>query len=1029
MTSPISSVSGLISGISTSDLVDQIIASESLPAQRAKDQSTALTAKVTALKTYQGLLDALKASAVKLRDGTAFESVSTTASNTLTAAGKTILSASAASTAAPGSYSVQVDSLAQAEKLSGSIVTSTTAPLGLTGDFFVNGAHITVDPADALGDIRTKIQNANAGASPSHVSSSILTNAGGSRLILTSDQQGASGIDLVDGPQGVLQQLGFVDGTTTLKHATSAGTETDRFASSSSAVGTLLGLSGLGPQTVTIGGQSVSIDLSVDTLDAIATKLNALAGVTATVQTETTAGTTRSYLDVRAPSGLTDAGHTLEMLGLLEGGRSSISQVLAGGALTAGDATTPATAATALTSLWNGGASANVQAGDTFTISGMRGDGTAVNLTYTVAAGDTLQQVLDQINDATTGFGAGTRPATASIDAQGRIAITDGTAGDSRLALSIVAGNQGGGRADLGRFTTQQFGRARTLIAGSDAQFTVDGVSLTRSTNTITDAIADVTLTLQNVSAGQAANIVVERSPANATGAMKDFVDAYNGIVDFIKTQNTAGVNGAANPVLFNDTSLRQGRSSLPQLLLATINGATTGLSTASTAGLSLQLDGKLALDEAKFSTAFTTRYDDLRQLFMERGTSSNSSLTFVSSSGQATGGSYAVDVTSPATRASISGVMAGGTYVDDGTPDSLIVTETASGARATISLANGMTASEIAQALTDAFATAAAHTIASGAALFSDPAGTTPALATTTFANLTAAGGGPAGVAASDTISFSGLRPDGTSYSGIYTVSDPATATLGSLTSAIQGQIGAAATVSIVNGRLTVSATQAGSSPMTFSVTSGNQGGGALDFGGTAVTQQGRTAMNLTASAAGNALTLGHAGYGAAAGFSVAFAAGGADGSASLGIGAGSWTGTDVVGTINGVAATGSGQQLLGIAGTPTAGLVMQYSGTAAGSGTVGVVVGVGAQIERMLDSWTGTGGTLLSKEASLEQQAARLDDKATVMTARLERRRANLLKQYAAMETALAKLKQQSASILALANQNSSSSNSSGQ
>ena len=77
-----------------------------------------------------------------------------------------------------------------------------------------------------------------------------------------------------------------------------------------------------------------------------------------------------------------------------------------------------------------------------------------------------------------------------------------------------------------------------------------------------------------------------------------------------------------------------------------------------------------------------------------------------------------------------------------------------------------------------------------------------------------------------------------------------------------------------------------------------------------------------------------------------------------------------------------------------------------------------------RTVHHFACTGGTLISKETAIEQQSARLTAKATTMTDRLARRRAYLLKQYAAMETALAKLKQQSASVLALSQQGSSTS-----
>ena len=55
-----------------------------------------------------------------------------------------------------------------------------------------------------------------------------------------------------------------------------------------------------------------------------------------------------------------------------------------------------------------------------------------------------------------------------------------------------------------------------------------------------------------------------------------------------------------------------------------------------------------------------------------------------------------------------------------------------------------------------------------------------------------------------------------------------------------------------------------------------------------------------------------------------------GGDGTASLGLAAGTYAGTDVVGTINGVAGIGRGQFLTGAKGDASEGVTIQYTGSA---------------------------------------------------------------------------------------------------
>ncbi|MCH7659390.1 MAG: hypothetical protein IH933_02010, partial [Euryarchaeota archaeon] len=67
----------------------------------------------------------------------------------------------------------------------------------------------------SLLSIRDKINDANAGNNPTDVTASILSSGTNvNRMLLTADDSGAAGIDLVDGTAGLLETLGFLDNTT-----------------------------------------------------------------------------------------------------------------------------------------------------------------------------------------------------------------------------------------------------------------------------------------------------------------------------------------------------------------------------------------------------------------------------------------------------------------------------------------------------------------------------------------------------------------------------------------------------------------------------------------------------------------------------------------------------------------------------------------------------------------------------------------------------------------------------------------------
>lgn len=460
--------------------------------------------------------------------------------------------------------------------------------------------------------------------------------------------------------------------------------------------------------------------------------------------------------------------------------------------------------------------------------------------------------------------------------------------GDSRLILtSTKSGAAGITLADTVGTTLQTLGfqdglgaelAGSVLVNGADAQFRIDDIPLTRTSNVVTDAITGVTLTLTGDDVGAVTSIQVDRFVDAARTSMQQFVEAYNGLVAFLKTQGTASTT--STPPLYGQSLIRTARAQLPSLLLEAVGGAAADLATVGQAGLSLTRDGTLTLDATKFDAAFKDRQGDLRTLFTEQRTATGAGLTFVSSAQASTAGSRAIDITALATKATLltSGFV--GTYDAGGSTDQVTITDTNSGRTATVALTTGMSTADIVTALQTAFDT---------------------------------------------------------------------------------------------------------------------------------------NELNLTATAVGNEIQLDQLGFGSGAGITLAFTGLG-DGAAEAWSADTAVAGTDVAGTIGGLAATGIGQLLVGTSGTDAAGLTIQYSGLVTGAvGSINLSLGAGARIERLLEQFLATGNGLVdSKVSALETRNSRLSSRVTELDARLERRRAVLLANFLQMETAIARLKQQSTSLL---------------
>ena len=115
---------------------------------------------------------------------------------------------------------------------------------GYAGDLLINGTVISIAATDTLISVKDKINNANAGTSPTGVTAGILSyGAGDHRLVLTSDNTGASGIGLLNGgATDILIQFGFTDSSRTTKNHLAGGDRTDRFSSTNVSIKSLLGL-------------------------------------------------------------------------------------------------------------------------------------------------------------------------------------------------------------------------------------------------------------------------------------------------------------------------------------------------------------------------------------------------------------------------------------------------------------------------------------------------------------------------------------------------------------------------------------------------------------------------------------------------------------------------------------------------------------------------------------------------------------------------------------------------------------------
>lgn len=183
-----------------------------------------------------------------------------------------------------------------------------------------------------------------------------------------------------------------------------------------------------------------------------------------------------------------------------------------------------------------------------------------------------------------------------------------GTAGAFTVSVA-------GGTTELQTLIGEVNANVRT--AASNAQIDLNGITITRSTNTVGDAIAGVTLDLRAVNPTGTSTTVTVSTDASATaGKIKAFVDAYNAVVDFLKDQNKLDGEGKAASPLFGDSTLRTIGSSLRSILGGSVATGNTAYELLSQVGVKADTAGRLTFDQGKFETALTTDADAVTALF-----------------------------------------------------------------------------------------------------------------------------------------------------------------------------------------------------------------------------------------------------------------------------------------------------------------------------------------------------------------------------------------------------------------------------
>jgi len=248
----------------------------------------------------------------------------------------------------------------------------------------------------------------------------------------------------------------------------------------------------------------------------------------------------------------------------------------------------------ASTASWYGTA---INSGDT-----LAGSLTINGQTITIdSSTDTLASLASAINSGSYGVTANVLTIS-SGSMLSLVSQTSGAAGNITVSSSLTDATSGGSSIGITQAQT-----------GADASLSVDGIAITSSSNTVTDAIPGVTMQLLSASSSTDVQVEITNDDSDVESAVTSFVNAYNTVIGDLNTQEGNDSSGSPEP-LYGNPAIAMIQEQLETAVnFSQSSGAITSLTQL---GVSMNDDGTLSLDTDTLNSELSSNYQNVVNFF-----------------------------------------------------------------------------------------------------------------------------------------------------------------------------------------------------------------------------------------------------------------------------------------------------------------------------------------------------------------------------------------------------------------------------
>lgn len=642
------STPGVGSGLDVNAIVSKLMEVESQPLVALQKRSASYDAKVSALGSVSGAVSTFQGLMGGLSSLTGFNQTTAISADT------TVMVGTATSSAAAGIYDVNVTQLAQAQSLSTRGVVSSTAALGLgiasTLTFqlgSVTGGSFGLAGAGLSGAVQASgISNGSLSINGTVIATDATTRS--ARAL-------AEAINAKNATTGVSATASATSSSATLFGAAGASTF--------GAVDTSAGTYGLNVNGIEIASQAMGAGaLNAADIDSVLSGNNSVtAALTAANITFTGSAATGDLIFTSADG--SNLAITETVTGTVLGGigKDSSTANNGSGVTVTGGISLSSANASPITVAGNNPALAGLTAGTggSYLGTGFAQDNSRVSGVVKIdSSNNSLQGIRDAINKANIGITA-TIVSDGSASPNHLILTSTKTGATSSMKISVT-GTDGGvadtALNDLLGYDPTGVQNLKQNTAAQDTKLNVNGVQVTSATNSVSEAIQGVTLSVGRV--GQA-NLHVDRDSASVTTSVGNFVKAYNDLNKSIKDATSYDAATKKGGPLLGDPTVRSLQAQVRRQLSTAVTGLNGDLTTLSSIGISFQKDGTLSLDSTKLGAAIKNDFDGIAGLFAAVGQATDPLVAFKTSTSKTVPGDYDVNVTALAKQGTLKGNLA----------------------------------------------------------------------------------------------------------------------------------------------------------------------------------------------------------------------------------------------------------------------------------------------------------------------------------------------------------------------------------